>query len=90
MEVQVGGQGLIERATTGECKVPRACSSALRAVTSWRFEPGSRATVRLVFVYRSMPLGTSLEGLATIFRTKDEIEVRCPRDAADPREGARE
>jgi TonB family protein len=80
VEVEVGEDGLVKRAEVLEAKDVSARDSATRAIAGWRFlPPGGQASstrARVVFRYRTMPVGTPADSLTTIFRGRYEIEVR--------------
>jgi TonB family protein len=88
LDVEVRPDGLVTRAVLVEGNETTARDSAMKAIRSWRFQPSggepSSRTVRVVFVYRTMPAGTPPEGLTTIFRGKYEIEVRRLHIGAEP------
>jgi hypothetical protein len=88
LEVEVDDQGRVVRARAVEDANAGAVQAGLRAVYQWQF--GSRdvgATkkpIKLVFVFRTMPVGTPPDELTTIFRDKYEVEVRAVRKPRDP------
>ncbi len=88
LDVEVRPDGLVTRALLVDGNEAAARDSAMKAIRSWRFQPSggeqSSRTVRVVFVYRTMPAGTPPEGLTTIFRGKYEIEVRRLQTGAEP------
>lgn len=96
LEVEVDAQGLPRRARILDGAEPTTQMSALRAILGWRFAAPSNAaalrTVRVVFVYRTMPAGTAVEQLAPIYRGKYEIEIRAleERPPNDQMQRARE
>jgi TonB family protein len=79
LDVEIRPDGRVTRAQLVDGNETAARDSAMKAIRGWRFQAGgerSLRTVRVVFVYRTMPAGTPPEGLTTIFRGKYEIEVR--------------
>lgn len=81
VEVEIDSDGLPRRAQIVRGAELTTQMLALRAIVGWRFERPSKGSalqiVRVVFVFRTMPVGTAAEELAPIHRDKYEVEVRA-------------
>jgi hypothetical protein len=83
LEVEVDGQGRVVRARAAEGGNQAAVDAVFRAVYQWHFTSrdvgATKQPVKLAFIFRTMPVGTSPDELTTIFRDKYEVEVRALR-----------
>jgi hypothetical protein len=80
IEAEIGSDGLVHKAAVSAGKSLKAQEAALRVTPQWRFQwakaESAGRPVKLVFVFRTMPLGTPPDEITTIFRDKYEVEVR--------------
>jgi hypothetical protein len=88
LEVEVDDQGRVVRARAVEEGNAAALEAAFGAVYQWQFGSrdvgGAKQPIKLVFVFRTMPVGTPADELTTIFRDKYEVEVRAVRRPRGP------